>query len=367
MFCSNCGNKNPDGVAFCRGCGMLLKPISSLTEPNDNTSNNESLIQEQDVNSEVLYEPAQPRAEKTPDATEVETATVTVPVAEVSASIKATPAVAPEPDSVPVVETPTAAQPALETPNDQPLIQTDSLNLTEPVLATESDTEFEIIEGGSQKQESSTTLSETNNSSEQAQGHLSFSSHLKNILMAAIHPVTGPSDIVSQYNKIGNSLFLVGISVVFVSAIAITTSLLIDLIFMFSYTDEYEGLIGELIARDFLFPFITYTIRTFGCAGLLFLAGLIIKEKWSFSRLLAISSLAVVPAFAVYELLVGILYNFTIYYIGTAVSTACQIYYFIMLYEGMANETKLAKNKKAFVLFTVFTIVAFISSFFSNY
>lgn len=367
MFCTNCGYKNPDGVSFCRGCGMILKSISSQTETNEKASNIESTIQEPDINSEELEEPVQPLAGNASLAPEVETTPVTESVAEAEPATEPITAVNSEPVSAPVVEMPPVAQPVRETPNDQTQVQTDSTNSAEPVLETASVIEPEISENEIQMQESITTLSDSNDPSEQAQGLLSFSTHLKNILKAAIHPVTGPSEIVSQYNKIGNSLFLAGISIVFVSAIAITTSLLIDLISIFAYSDYYEGFIGELIARDLFFPFITYAIRTFGCAGLLFLAGLIIKEKWSFSRLLAISSLAVVPAFAVYELLVGVVYNFTFYYIGTAVSTACQIYYFIMLYEGMANETKLAKNKKAFVLFTVFTIVAFISGFFSNY
>lgn len=370
MFCSNCGNENPDGISFCRGCGMILKTISSQTESAVFSSIVESENQEPEIKSEVLDNQNEPHTEKTAVTPEVEMTPATAPDTEVKTVMPATeaaPTVVPEPVSASVVETTPKTSPVREIQHDQPTDQIDSANLTEPDFATASIMELEISEGGSPTPEPSITFPESNDSSEQTQGILPFSSHLKNILKSAIHPVTGPSEIVSQYNRIGNSLFLTGISVVIVSAIAITTSLLIDLISIFSYLDEYEGLIGELIARDLFFPFITYAIRTFGCAGLLFLAGLIIKEKWSFSRLLTISSLAVAPAFAVYELLVGILYNFTFYYIGTAVNTACQIYYFIMLYEGMVYETKLTKNKKAFVLFIVFTIVAFVSNFFSNY
>jgi len=370
MFCSNCGHENPEGASFCRGCGMILKTISSQTEPSVFSTNIESENQEPEILSEVLDNQIESHTEKAAVTQEVEMAPVSTSVTEEKSVTPATEATSPvdsESVSASVVETPSTAQSVREIQLDKPTVQTDSANLTEPDFATASIKELEMSEGGSPTPEPSITFPESNDSSEQTQGILPFSSHLKNILKSAIHPVTGPSEIVSQYNRIGNSLFLTGISVVIVSAIAITTSLLIDLISIFSYLDEYEGLIGELIARDLFFPFITYAIRTFGCAGLLFLAGLIIKEKWSFSRLLTISSLAVVPAFAVYELLVGILYNFTFYYIGTAVNTACQIYYFIMLYEGMVYETKLTKNKKAFVLFIVFTIVAFISNFFSNY
>jgi hypothetical protein len=370
MFCSNCGHENPEGASFCRGCGMILKTISSQTESVVFSSNIESESQEPEIKSEVLDNRNEPHTEKTAITLEVEMTPATAPVTEVKTVMpltEAATAVDPEPVSASVVETTPTTSPVREILHDQPPVQTDSANLAEPDFATASIKEHKISEGGYPTPEPSISFPESNDSSEQTQGILPFSEHLKNILKSSIHPVTGPSEIVSQYNGIGNSLFLTGVSVLVVSAIAITTSLLIDLISIFSYSDEYEGLIGELIARDFFFPFITYAIRTFGCAGLLFLAGLIIKEKWSFSRLLTISSLAVVPAFAVYELLVGILYNFALYYIGTAVNTACQIYYFIMLYEGMVYETKLTKNKKAFILFIVFTIVAFVSNFFSNY
>ena len=132
MFCPNCGKENPDGVAFCGGCGMSLSEAAAA--------------------SAAAAEPA-PAAE--------------APAAPVAPE-------APAPDAAPVAPAAPAAEPAKP------------------------------------KEPSSM---------------IPFGQHFKNIFKAALHPVTGPAEIVPQYEKIGNALLLTAIVVVICALIGTAFSL----------------------------------------------------------------------------------------------------------------------------------------------
>ena len=116
------------------------------------------------------------------------------------------------------------------------------------------------------------------------------------------------------------------------------------------------------IVRNFTGSLFDYALMTFGFAGIMLIVGLILKEKWSFSRLLSISCMAVFPSEAVRILVIKFLttvpsnsdtlwYYTTLKYfpISTVLSAAATIYAFILLYEGITRETKLEGNKKGFV------------------
>ena len=194
---------------------------------------------------------------------------------------------------------------------------------------------------------------------------LPFGQHFKNLIKAAIHPVTGIAEIAPQYEKIGNALFLTGIVVVICAFIGGMTSLSIDLIHYAEYGKYWTSNLAGDIVKDIFFPFIYYAVKTFGMAGLFLLAGLIVKEKWSFPRLLAIASMAVAPAYLVSDLLGHYLALIPYIRFGSLIYTATYLYYVVMLYEGMSAETKLTGNKKGFVLVAVFAVTAVIANYFS--
>ncbi len=115
---------------------------------------------------------------------------------------------------------------------------------------------------------------------------------------------------------------------------------------------------------------------TFGFAAIMLVIGLILKEKWSFSRLLAICSMAVFPAEAVRILIVRFFTSVPVnsdttwYYtmlkyfpISTILSAACTIYAFILLYEGITRETKLEGNKKGFVFAIAWVVLEFVAHY----
>ena len=188
---------------------------------------------------------------------------------------------------------------------------------------------------------------------------LPFGQHFKNLFQATIHPVTGPAEIAGQYDKIGNALFLAGIVVVILWMVDFSTSLSVV---SWKYLDGGEIL--NLIFSRFFRSFFYYAVRVFGCAGIFTLAGLILKEKWSFARLLAISAMAVAPAFLVKNLIGTYLGLIPVIRFGSLINVAADIYFFVMLYEGMSAETKLTGNKKGFVLIICMALTGIVANYF---
>lgn len=274
MFCPNCGKENPDGVAFCGGCGMSFGTPA-----------------------------AQPAAQ---------------PVAQ--------PAPQPAPAAAPVAAAPTAPQ-----PQAAPVAQPQPQPQAQP------------------KQPSSM---------------LPFGQHFKNLIHAAIHPVTGPAEIAPQYDKIGNALFIAGIVVVICWMVGFITSMSVDLIHYAQYGRYWFDNLALEIVKDFFFPFIYYAVRIFGCAGVFMLAGLILKEKWSFPRLLAIAAMATAPAYIVSDFLGSFAGLIPYIRFGSIFTIAAYAYYLLMLFEGMSAETKLTGNKKGFVLVICVAVTGFIAGYF---
>lgn len=284
MFCPNCGKENPDGVAFCGGCGMSFGTPA-----------------------------AQPAAQ---------------PVAQ--------PAPQPAPAAAPVAAAPTAPQ-----PQAAPVAQPQPQPQAQP------------------KQPSSM---------------LPFGQHFKNIIKAATHPLTGPAEIAPEYEKIGNAIILAAIVVVIISVVGACIDIPLYLIRLARYKSELSsrtfrelygaGEIALQIVKYSVFPFIYYAARTFGMAGVFTLAGIILKEKASFPRLLAIASLAVAPAYIVSDVLVPIFNLIPYVRFGSIFSVAAYAYYLIMLFEGMRAEMKIKGNKYAFVFVICITIVGYVAGFF---
>ena len=283
MFCTNCGKENPDGSAFCSGCGK------SFGAP-------------------VAQPVAEPVAEPVVEAKPVEAAQPVVPVA-------------------PVVQ-PTQPQPQ---PQAKPQVQP-----------------------------------QPQPQAQQSSGGVSFGQHFKNLFTAAIHPVTGPASIAPQYSRAGNAIFLAGIVVVICSLVGGGTSLSIDLFNLAKLRSIYgAGSYVSAILKDIFFPILFYAVRVFGCAALMLLAGLIVKEKWSFPRLLAITAMSVGPAWCVNDLLGSYLGLIPYIRLGSLIATAAYLYCVVMLYEGYSAETKLTGNKKGFVIVAVLAIAGVVAGFFS--
>ena len=203
---------------------------------------------------------------------------------------------------------------------------------------------------------------------------LPFGQHFKNIIKAATHPLTGPAEIAPEYEKIGNALILAAIVVVIISVVGACIDIPLYLIRLARYKSELSsrtfrelygaGEIALQIVKYSVFPFIYYAARTFGMAGVFTLAGIILKEKASFPRLLAIASLAVAPAYIVSDVLVPIFNLIPYVRFGSIFSVAAYAYYLIMLFEGMRAETKIKGNKYAFVFVICITIVGYVAGFF---
>ena len=203
---------------------------------------------------------------------------------------------------------------------------------------------------------------------------LPFGQFFKSLIAAATKPVTGASDEAKKYDVIGNSIIL--------SAIVVAILTVANFIFYILRTTIYNSWpkkFGDVVVRlfrNFTGSFLDYALATFGFAAIMLVVGLILKQKWSFSRLLAICSMAVFPPEAVRIVLVNFLTTVPVssntnwYYtmlrifpISTIFSSACTIYAFILLYEGITRETKLEGNKKGFVFAIAWIALQFVSHY----
>lgn len=203
---------------------------------------------------------------------------------------------------------------------------------------------------------------------------LPFGQFFKSLLTAAFKPVTGAADEAKKYDHIGNSLIL---SAIVVGILTIANFLLYMLrTTIYNSWPRNAGDVFVRILRNFTGSLFDYALMTFGFAGIMLVIGLILKEKWSFSRLLAISSMAVFPSEAVRVLVIKFFttvpsnadtlwyYTMLKYFpISTVLSAAATIYAFILLYEGITRETKLEGNKKGFVFAICWIALEFVSHY----
>ena len=311
MYCPNCGKENPNGVAFCGGCGMSFK--AAAPQP--------------------VAQPVQPVA-----------APVAVPVAAPKAQPVAQPVAAPAP-----------------APKAQPVQQPAAAPAPAPAAQTQS------IIPPVQPQAQAQPQPQAQAQPKQPSDMVPFGQHFKNIIDAALHPVTGAGEIAKQYDKIINSILLAIIVIVICGMVNFISAMSTDLIWWVQLEPFYGGNIVIDIILDFFFSFIVYIIRTFGLAGLVTLAGLIVKEKFSFSRLLAVASLALIPIVLVNSFIGNFIALIPYVRLGSIVFAFTSVFYFVMIYEGMGAETKLEGNKKGFVLAAVFAITTAIAGYFAYF
>ncbi|MCR4775771.1 MAG: zinc ribbon domain-containing protein [Saccharofermentans sp.] len=203
---------------------------------------------------------------------------------------------------------------------------------------------------------------------------LPFGDFFKSLFTAALKPVTGASDEAKKYDHIGNSLIL--------SAIVVGILTIANFLLYMLRTTLYQSWprnIGDAFARvlrNFFGSFFDYALMTFGFAAVVLVIGMIFKEKWSFSRLLAICSMAVFPSEAVRILVIRFFtsvpsnadtawyYTMLRYFpISSVLSAAATIYAFILLYEGVTRETKLEGNKKGFIFAIAWVALEFVSHY----
>ena len=203
---------------------------------------------------------------------------------------------------------------------------------------------------------------------------LPFGDFFKSLITAATKPVTGASEEAKKYDNIGNSLIL--------SALVVGILTVANFVFYALRTTIYNTWprkVGDIVLRlfrNFTGSLLDYALMTFGFAAIMLVIGLIVKQKWSFSRLLSICSMAVFPSEAVRIVILSFLTsvpvnnNTTWYYtflrylpISSVLSAACTIYAFILIYEGITRETKLEGNKKGFIFAIAWIALEFVSHY----
>ena len=284
-------------------------------------------------------------------------------------------AAAPQPQAQPVNTEPAAPAPAPAAPAPAPVPVAEpvaAVPVAEPVVAAPVAAPAPAPAPQPQPIEPQPQVQEPIPPKQQAQPKqpsemVPFGQHFKNIIDAMIHPVTGAGEIAGQYDKFINSLLLAIIVVIICGIVNFITAMSTDLISFVTLDWLYPGNIIIDIILDFFFSFIVYIIRTFGFAGLMVLAGLIVREKMSFSRMLAISSLALIPVCLINSFIGDFLSLIPYVRLGSFFYAFTSVFYFVVMYEGFGANTKLQDNKKGFVFMIVFAIVTMIAGYFSYF
>lgn len=199
---------------------------------------------------------------------------------------------------------------------------------------------------------------------------LPFGHFFKSLFTATIKPVTGASDEAKNYDHIGNGIIIssivVGILTMFYFLVYIIRISILD-----AWPRRSSDVVLRLL-RVFGGALFDYALMTFGCAALFLLAGLCVKGKWSFSRLLSISAMATFApelvkilntSFFSYSSVEWLTLTLRYFPISSVISAGATILYIVMLYEGITRETKLEGNKKGWVFILVYIALRFVSHY----
>lgn len=170
---------------------------------------------------------------------------------------------------------------------------------------------------------------------------LPFEQFFKTLFNAGTKPLTGVIEEKERYTAFANSAILSAIVIVVLTILRSVVNCITGFII-----DPFIG-IGYGILTFFL-SFTMFLLLTFGLAGVYYIAGVILKEKWDYSKLLSIAAMSVGVGFLIRSVIApfcSIIYS----NLGTGISMAGLVYMVLMLYEGVNDETGLTGNKKIFV------------------
>ena len=170
---------------------------------------------------------------------------------------------------------------------------------------------------------------------------LPFEQFFKTLINASTKPFTGVIEEKARYTNFANSAILSAIVIVVLTILRTIINCITGMII-----DPFLG-IGYGILTFFL-SFTMFILLTFGLAGVYYIAGAILKEKWDYSKILSIAAMSVGAGFLIRSVIApfcSIIYS----NLGTGISMAGLVYMILMLYEGVNDETGLTGNKKVFV------------------
>ena len=170
---------------------------------------------------------------------------------------------------------------------------------------------------------------------------LPFDPFFKTLLNASTQPFTGVLEEKERYTSFGNSAILSAIVIVVLTILRSGVNCITGLII-----DPWFGFLSAFLTL--FFSLIMFAMLTFGLAGVYYIAGSILKEKWSYSKILSICAMSVGVGYIIRSVIApfcSLIYgNF-----GTGISMAGLVYMILMLYEGVNAETGLTGNKKIYV------------------
>ena len=170
---------------------------------------------------------------------------------------------------------------------------------------------------------------------------LPFDQFFKTLFNASTKPFTGVLEEKERYTSFGNSAILSGIVIVVLTILRSIVNCITGFII-----DPWFGLLSAFLT--FFGSFVMFAMLTFGLAGAYYIAGSILKEKWSYSKILSICAMSVGVGYIIRSVIApfcSLIYgNF-----GTGISMAGLVYMILMLYEGVNDETGLTGNKKIYV------------------
>lgn len=187
-----------------------------------------------------------------------------------------------------------------------------------------------------------------------------FISYFKNLFTFVTKPIT----FLEEKNKLedtGKAFAYAGI----ITGIMLIVNILIKLIYAGIYSIKLSTTFYKVNFVKYLsFPkliFLDLTIYAaiiFGIAGIFTLTGVILKKKVKFTKMLSLSSLAIMP-YAVGGIVFYTLFSTFSTFLALFIGSVGLIYTVILLVSIINKEFELKDNKKVYVNAIVFTVIAF--------
>lgn len=187
-----------------------------------------------------------------------------------------------------------------------------------------------------------------------------FVSYFKNLFKF----VTKPATFLNEKNKLedtGKSFVYAGIS----TGMMVVVNILIKLIYAGIYSVKLSTALYKVNFVKYLsFPKLIfldlsiYAAMIFGIAGILTLAGVIIKKKVKYTKMLSLVSLAIIP-YAIGAIIFYTLFSTFSIFLALFAGAIGLIYTLILLVSMINKEFELKDNKKIYVNAIIFTVLSF--------
>lgn len=188
---------------------------------------------------------------------------------------------------------------------------------------------------------------------------IDFIGYFKSIYHVFLNPGTKMDEELNKYDELANSCIM-GVLVAAIATILKLITTMISVVrvkSIFGDTSWNWDNLGNLnYFKEIGLNLLIFAGMIAVFAGVVYLAGLVVKRETQISRLVALATIALVPYLAVSYLIAPIL-NLIWYPLAKIAIIVSEVYTLLMLYDGLNKEIILEGNRKVIFNLTVFSIL----------